>query len=223
MKAQYLMLLLAIGVAAVLFVACLFASPLGRDDRVGKALQAVTVCAALVASVIAVAGTDPKPRRVRIAIDPSIALEAVGTHLKADLPLSLRDAFNHLPEHFSSHQVYFKMTNNSGFTLVEPCIAFRLPLTKRHPHQINGNYMATFNSNLFNSQEHLHALVFGDTQVISNRNVPYWNEKEEVTIWIRMALGGANFAPFEVPVSINCQNAEGITKKVKIAHETPQR
>ena len=56
----------------------------------------------------------------------------------------------------------------------------------------------------------------------SNSNVPYWNEKEELTIWIRMALGEADFAPFEVTISINCQNAEGITKKVEISHETPR-
>jgi hypothetical protein len=222
MKAPYFIIVLAIILAGAWFVSYLFASPLGPDQRMGNAIQAGAVFAALIVAVIAVAGTDPKTRRVNIAITPSIALEEVGTHVKAELPPPLRTAFSHLPERFSSYRVYFKMTNDSGFSLSEPCIAFRLPIAKRHPHQIHGNYMATFNSNLFNSQEHLRALEFGDTQIISNSNVPYWNEKEELTIWIRMALGEADFAPFEVTISINCQNAEGITKKVEISHETPR-
>jgi hypothetical protein len=222
MKARHFIIVLVIILAGAWFMFYLFTSPRGPDQRMGNAIQAGAVFAALIAAVIALAGTDPKTRRINIAITPSIALEEIGTHVKAELPPPLRAAFDQLPEHFSSHRVYFKMTNDSGFSLAEPCIAFRLPIAKRHPHQIHGNHMATFNSNLFNSQEHVRALEFGDTQIISNRNVPYWNEKEELTIWIRMALGEAHFSPFEVTISINCQNAEGITKKVEISHETPR-
>jgi hypothetical protein len=109
------------------------------------------------------------------------------------------------------------MANDSGFTLKKPTLTFRLPLQKQHPHKVSEIYFfRTFNSNLFNSQRQLSLLEFADTCILSNSNLPYWNDQDDFTIWIRMVLDDGKLEPFIVEVSINCENAEGVTYKCKI-------
>jgi hypothetical protein len=225
MKARYTIFIIAILAAAIAFEYLLFASLLGEHPRLENGIQAAAVFIALLAAVVALAESDPKPRQVKVAIEPYIGIDHASTHTKASLPPHLARAFDHLhlSDPFSSHRVHFKMTNLSSFTLVRPSITFRLPLSRRNPHEVDGNYTATFNSNLFNSQDDLRILEFGDTQVLSNSNLPYWNDRDEVTIWVRMAFSEADLSPFDVEISVNGQNDQGITKRVQISPRTPRR
>lgn len=59
-------------------------------------------------------------------------------------------------------------------------------------------------------------LEFGDTCILSNSNLPYWNDKGDIMIWIKMALNDEDLKPFNVDVFINCENADGFTKPIKI-------
>jgi len=114
------------------------------------------------------------------------------------------------------------MTNKSGFTLNKPTLTFRVPLRRKHPHRGEKEQIwsrRSFNSNLYNSTQELRIFEFADTSILSNSNLPYWNSGEEITIWIRMVLDDSELKPFDVEVSVNCENADGITEKVKIYPE----
>jgi hypothetical protein len=50
--------------------------------------------------------------------------------------------------------------------------------------------------------------------VLSNSNLPYWNDKDNITFWIRMAMH-KDLSP-SIVVSVNCDNAEGVNQEVKI-------
>jgi hypothetical protein len=138
-------------------------------------------------------------------------------HGKANLSEDLAIAFEHLPDPFTSYRVHFRIKNVSGFTLVAPALTFRLPLEKRHLHSVSSSQVATFNSNLFNARDDMRILQFGNTQVLSNSNLPYWNDGEEIVIWIRMTLEPREFDPFDVGFSLNAENASGYSTRVKIS------
>jgi len=57
---------------------------------------------------------------------------------------------------------------------------------------------------------------FADTRIFSNSNLPYWNNKDELTFWVRMIIQNNFSESFDINTSINSDNAEGITKKVTI-------
>jgi len=59
-------------------------------------------------------------------------------------------------------------------------------------------------------------LEFADTRILSNSNLPFWNDEDDIKIWIRMLICDGKLEPFYVEVSVNSDNAEGITKRVLI-------
>jgi len=61
-------------------------------------------------------------------------------------------------------------------------------------------------------------LEFADTCIISNSNLPYWNDKESIILWVRMLPYDKDgvMDPYDVVVSANCENADGYTEKVTI-------
>lgn len=127
--------------------------------------------------------------------------------------------FDYLDDLIKSYHVQFKITNNSGFDWKKPTLTFRLPLDKQHPIDRKGgqNYSEqSFSSNLFNDQKDICQLDFVNTRILSNSNVPYWNNKDTFIIWIRMAINNENLEPFQVQVSVNCENADGVSYKVNV-------
>jgi hypothetical protein len=222
MKARYIVALAIIILATILFEYLMLAHPMGDSATLGNAIQAAAVFVALLAAVAAIAASDPKPKQVNVGIEPYISTGEAATHSKTELPDSLIAAFAHLQDTFQSYRVHFRLTNHSGFTLVAPTITLRLPIDRRHPHRVDGHFIATFNSNLFNSQEALRVLEFGETQILSNSNLPYWNDKDQITIWVRMTFGLQQSQPFSIEVSVNCENGQGTTKKVELSSNTPR-
>jgi hypothetical protein len=158
MKARYIVALAIIILAMILFEYLLLAHPMGDRPKLGNTIQAAAVFVALLAAVAAIAASDPKPKQVNVGIEPYISTGEAETHSKTELPDSLFSAFAHLQDTFQSYRVHFRLTNLSGFTLVAPTITLRLPIDRHHPHRVNGHFIATFNSNLFNSQEALYVL-----------------------------------------------------------------
>jgi hypothetical protein len=47
--------------------------------------------------------------------------------------------------------------------------------------------------------------------VLSNSNLPFWNDQDNITFWIRMAIH-KDLEP-TIVVSVNCDNAEGINQR----------
>lgn len=216
MKTKYIITVAILILMAIGFEYYIIASPLGSDTRIGNAIQSAAVFVALLAAIIALSAADPKAKKVKVTIEQDIDPNNVGRYYKAELPNDLQTKYEGLPDPITSHRVQFKITNTSGFTLKKPTLTFRLPLEKQHPHKVGDQYVLSFNSNLFNSQTELRLLEFADNRVLSNSNLPFWNNDDNITIWIRMLLNDGKLEPFMVDVSVNCENAEGVTKPVQI-------
>jgi len=221
MKTKYLIFMVFLILVAVGFGLVVVFSPLGEYSGLDKAIQSAAVFAALLAAVTALSAADPKMRTVKVKIEPSVDKADFGEYRKDELSESLKQAYQNFPDPVKSHKVQFKMTNISGFTLKNPTLTFRLPLQKQHPyrHKVSEIYSyRTFHSNLWNSQIELRLLEFADTCILSNCNLPYWDNQNDITIWFRMVLEDGKLEPFVVEVSVNCknENANGVTKKLKI-------
>jgi len=207
---------------AVVFNILIFRSPVGEHSRLEKDIQSTGIFVALFAAVIALSSSDLKKRRkVDIVIAPPF-IEEERTHDREKMTDALKEWYKDFPDPIRSHQFLFMITNNSEFTLIRSTITFRIPVDKKHPNKHEREelwHWRSFNSNLYNSRQDLRIMEFADTSILSNSNLPYWNNKDDITIWIRMLLDDGGLKPFDVEVSVNCENAEGITKKVKIYQE----
>jgi hypothetical protein len=216
-KGYRIVLILLIALSAA-FVYLVVASPLGTHSRLAEVIQTLGIFVALLAAVIALAAADPKRKSVKVGIEVSADEDHVGTYERHELSDDLKKDYKDFPSPLKSHRVQFKITNVAGFTLEKPTLTFRLPLQKQHPHIVPGQVCRkrTFHSNLFNSQQELRSLEFADTRILSNSNLPYWNDGDQMTIWIRMILDDGKLNPFNVELSVNSANADGITEKVEI-------
>jgi hypothetical protein len=215
-KNKYIITVVILILLGIAFEYYVIISPLGSDTRISNVIQSAAVFVALLATAIALSGADPKAKKVKVKIEQDIDPTNIQYYQKVDLPKDLQAKYNGFPDPITSHRVQFKITNTSEFTLKKPTLTFRLPLEKQHPHKLDNQYFLSFNSNLFNSQNELRSLEFADTRLLSNSNLPFWNNNDDVTIWIRMLVNDGKLEPFKVDVSINCENAEGITKAVWI-------
>lgn len=216
MKKRYLIIITSLIFIFVVFECFVVFSPLGEFSRFENIIQSAGIFIALLAAVIALAIADPEKKSVNVKIETSIDNVNIGMYPKNELSDNLKETYQNYPDPVKSYKVLFKITNTSGFTLEKPTLTFRLPLQKQHPRKVGQIYSGrTFNSNIFNSQQELRLLEFADTLILSNSNLPYWNYQDEITIWIRMVDDG-KFEPFIVEVSVNCENADGVTKKVEI-------
>jgi len=217
MKIRYIIAIGVLILLAIVFEYNIICSQYGLDTRIGNVIQSAAVFAALLAAVIALTAADPKLKKVKVRIEQSVDSKHVSFFTKSDLPIDLQTKYSTYPDPITTHRVQFKITNTSGFTLKKPTLTFRLPLEKQHPHKVDDIFTLTFNSNLFNSQTELQLLEFAETRLLSNSNLPFWNNEDDITIWIRMLLNDGKREPFMVEISVNCENAEGITKRVRIS------
>lgn len=213
MKYRYLAILAILFVFALVFAYITISTQIGDNSRLGNVIQSLGVFAALFAAVIALAGADPAKLSVKFELETAIDNEGIDEYNKNNLSDNLKKLYEKYPDPFKSYKINFKITNTSGSTWKNPNLTFRLPMRNSHPDKDNRERTA-FNSNIHNSSESYRQFQFQDTLVISNSNLPYWNDKDDLTFWIRMAIA-KNLEP-NVVVSVNCDNAEGVNQKIKI-------
>lgn len=218
MKIRYIVAITILILLGIVFEVLVIYSKVGEFSRLERIIQSAGIFVALLAAIIALSATDRKKKTVRVRIVPSIDKASINQYAHDKLTSELQQFYNKFPDPIESYRVQFKMTNTSGFTLKKPSLSFGLPLQKRHPAELEQRLhrICTFNSNLYNSQEELRLLEFADTLILSNSNLPYWNDGNDITIWIRMALNETVSETFDVVVSVNCENADGVTKNVPI-------
>jgi hypothetical protein len=185
--------------------------------NIDEILQGIGIIIAMIASIIAIAAFDPKRKKIKVKINSGVINKNGAKHKKSDLEGPLANQLSGYPDSFTSHQIYFEVKNISGFTLKKPSLTFCFPNDRRHPHKTIRGSILSNNSNLYNSTRDFQSLEFMDSIIISNSNVPFWNNFDEIKIWIRMVI--ETMPPFEVMVSINCENAEGISKIINIDPE----
>jgi hypothetical protein len=205
-------------------------TPLGSHDKYKTLIQTATGFIALGAAIVALSSSDKEIK----AISANILFDHFDNEsliLQRDIQPRLID-FEHPGTPIITFKVHFKLKNTTGFSLIKPFFTFKIPKDKRHPikmSHISEMYdNLGFNSNLLNVQkDDLRLIDIGEHIVFSNNILPYWNNNDEISIWIRMAeqvtIESSNGSfesksgnPFDVEVSINCDNADGITKIIRI-------
>jgi hypothetical protein len=183
----------------------------GDNSHLGNVIQSLGVFVALFAAVIALAGADPAKLSVKFELETFIDQKGIDEYRKNKLSDELKKFYEKFPDPFFSYKVNFKVTNTSGFTWKNPNLTFRLPMSNSHPDKGKPGRQA-FNSNIHNFSGNYRQFHFEDTLVLSNSNLPYWNDKDYFTFWIRMAIH-ENLKP-TIVVSVNCDNAEGSNRDV---------
>lgn len=218
MKAQYFVAFVLLILLFFGFEASIALTDLSSQSWISQAIAGAGVFVALIAAVIALHSADRKAPKIKAQIDVRIDRAKPLTHNRSEIPPTQLIQLRHDDEVFHSEKVSFAITNESGFTLKDPTLTFRLPLMKQHPHRVEGTgaWTVGFNTNLYNAPEALRILSFGDTAILSNSNLPFWNDGDQFEFWIRMALDAGGSDPFEVRVSFNASNADGITETVTV-------
>jgi len=212
MKTRYLMIIIVLILVAVGFELLVSFSQLGEYPHLENAVPSAGIFVGLTAAVVALSAADPKEKLVKAKIEPSVD-KVTGRYSKKQLSAKLKDSYQNLPDPIRSKKVQFKITNISGFSLRKPTLTFRLPLEKAHPSNGHNNayYGRPFNSNLCNSQRELQLLESAATWILPNSNLPYWNDEDSMTIWIRMVLDDGKLELFIFEVSVNCEDAMNLS------------
>ena len=224
MKTRYVFVLILLIVLFIAFEISLVVTQLSSQNWIPQAIAGAGPFVALIAAVIALHSADRSEPKIKAQVAVSIDRSKPLTHNLDEIPKPQRAQLTHDQNVFHSEKVSFSITNESGFTLKEPTLAFRLPLLKQHPHRANGGeWIVGFNSNMYNFRDELRVLKFGDTAILSNSNLPFWNDGDQVEFWIRLALDAGGTEPFEVEVSFNATNAEGITVSVEVDPSAPSK
>jgi len=214
MKFIYYLILLALFLIFGIFI-WLLRGYLKFSDWINTFTTLMATCAALAAGIIALGIANKSPHIVKFTVKMEVDKQNIQKYNPADLPDELRKGSGNKP--FHSYRVYFKIKNQSKFTLKRPVITFRLPADLTHPDKNDkGNWISCFHSNFFNVRIDLRSFQYEETIVLSNTILPYLNDDQELPIWIRMCLMEDDKKPRHVYIDLNCDNAEGETKEVII-------
>lgn len=133
-----------------------------------------------------------------------------------------KDFYENCPQPIRSYVVHFRMTNKSGYSLNRPVVTLWVPVEKQTPLNKRDGQGALFElrSNLYNSRSDLKILEMPQEVMLSNSNLPYWPDKKDLTIWVRMVIENKSKTSdkdeFTVQVSVNCENADGFTDTIHI-------
>lgn len=177
-----------------------------------NALQITSLLTAGIALVIALHSTNTKQRYATIDIKICKTEKAHSVE-KAALSAGLKDVYLEFSDPIEAHRVHFNLTNTSGFDLTKPSFMFRVPLEKKHPTK--DGRKRTCHSNLYNTPQVV-KLEMSDSLILFNTGLPYFNKDDSIEFWIKMALNTTSLEPFEIKVSVNCENADGTTQEITV-------
>jgi len=214
-KRGYIIIVVVLAVLLLFLISYLsFIATLDTDTIFSQSIQIFIGFAAILSAIIALAISDKKDKPINFSLySYALSRDNIKEHRKSDLVEALKKNFEKFPDIFQSHQVYFKITNKSGFTLKKPTITLRVPQKYMHPND-NGNGL-DIRSNLFNSLLTNQILKFADTIVLSNSNLNYLNDNEMIKIWIQVCLPIDDNKEVKFRVALNADNAGGKTFNVK--------
>jgi hypothetical protein len=221
MQKRYKIIICVLCITALVLTILSYLSWLGCNSQAARLIQILTALAIAVTAVIALSCADLPKQQVKGDIEPYITKDTTDwevTHPKGNMTDELKQFFVNCSDPVISYKVQFKITNTSDFDWVKPVVTFWLPFEKQHPRKDKKNIWSSFgyHSNTYNTQVDLRILEMVDGVIISNSNLPYWKKNKHITIWIRMALENGGKDPFEVEVSVDCENSIGFAKTVDI-------
>ena len=212
MKKRYFITLLSLLLLWILFLINDFSS----HPRIAYGIQISSIFIAFFVAIIALHASDKPKQKIKIK-NNVYANKQKGKYYKKDFNEKLLEAFIDYPDPVTAHQIFFKITNKSGFTLEQPTLTFKLPSLKKHPKKRKEKFtFKDFNTNLYNSTKDMKILDTGNSIYISNSNLPFWNNNDTLIFWIRMSIEGPKNNAFKIAISVNAKNANGIIEEVEI-------
>jgi len=210
MKARYILAVIALILLTFSFGYVIYNAPKETQLSWANAFQITSLLTAGIALVIALHSTDPKQRYATIDIKICKTEKAHSVE-KAALSPGLKEVYREFSDPIEAHRVYFKLTNASGFDLTKPSFMFRVPLEKKHPTKDGRKRRC--HSNIYNTSQAAQ-LEMSDSLILFNTGLPYFNKDDSIEFWIKMALTTTALKPFEIKVSVNCENADGTAQEI---------
>ncbi len=215
MRKGYLIVLFLLILLWLLLLLCDFSN----HPKMTYSIQISSIFIAFFVAIIALHASDKPKQKIKIN-NIVYANEQKGKYYKKDFSDILLEAYTNYPDPVTSHQIFFKITNKSGFTLEQPTLTFKLPSCIKHPYKRKEMYdLKNFNTNLYNSTQDMKMLDTGDSIYISNSNLPFWNNNDTHKFWIRMSIEKSENKTFQIAISVNAKNANGITENIEIDPE----
>lgn len=208
-------LIIFILILAIVVGALLLCSTISLESRISNSIQLVAAVAALLTALIALLISYPKTQKIDIEVNWEIDEDNIEDYDDSKFNQSLKDHFKEFKRPLKSKRVIFYFKNISNFDLNKPIFSFKIPQLFAHPSKSND--FLEFRSNIYNSQQELFFLDSIDYQVLSNKILPYMNKEDEIQLWVRMILDENKIKNNEITLFVNCENADGLTKKIKFS------
>jgi hypothetical protein len=213
MKPLYKKLILVLFIGAIILIVFSYVSLLGCDSQAARLIQILSGLAVAVAAVIALSNADIPKKKVNVTVE-KVYIDDERVVKESELD-GLKKFYKKFP--VTSYRVHLKIKNKSGFDLKNPVLTFaQLPKEKQPPYSQTGKKPYSkrrFTFSVVRTDKKAYSLVVDKKLLISLDGLPYWNKDSEIDVWIRMVLDDGEF---DVEVSVNCENADGVTKTVTI-------
>lgn len=221
MKTRYIISIITLLLLIAGFVYVAIYKPFGEKSPFEVIIQGLGVFVAVGLGIIALHSSDLPSKSVSANISYSLGefIEKTEANLPKDAVTRFKKKEINFP--YSECKLILNIKNISGFTLKNPTVTFCLPIDKRHPADFgNGIWELSFNSNLRNtivySAEKMKEFESGNYMYISNTILNYLQDDASIQIWVRLIPGDK---PFNVLVSLDCDNSEGFSQKIKVIPE----
>jgi len=197
---------------AILIGFLIYCSQLSYESKISTLIQFTTAVAAVLTALIALLISYPQKRKADIEINCQIDKNHIEGYEETKLNDTLKEHFKDYNKPLKSHRIIFTFKNNSDFDLKKPIFSIKLPIQFAHPDDSHNSLH--FRSNIFNSSRELFLLNTEDYYILSNNILPYMNKDDDIKIWVRMIIDEKRINENEITIFVNCENADGITKKI---------
>ena len=192
------------------------------NSNIDRAIQIGVILAAIYASIIALitaaSGLDPKPKQINSIISVKEA-DDEKIYYKKDMSDEVKNYFKAYPDKIFSYKFHFVVKNESDFDLKKPTITIRIPSNRKFPYNKKNSSQLTervITTNLYGYPKDLKKLDSVEHIILSNNLLPFLNKGEQIPFWVRMIINNQFPEQISVKVSLNSENAEGLTEEVVI-------
>ena len=186
---------------------------------------------AAVTAVIALSVADRKKEKIKAEIrkspyvkkfDQEVPIENQKFISISDISENdIKERYKDFNKPIKFYIVEFELVNRSNFDWKKPTFTYKIPVNQRYLKPRGENIWTEDlpHTNYHSVSPGSHYYVSGDNDIFSSIKLPYINNGKGLKIWFTLFLD-IDMEEFVISVSINCENAEGVTKEIRI---TPKK
>jgi len=227
MKCIYKIILVLIILTSIGWVISFRLTSFGDWPYLEKIIQGVGMFLAAFTATIALAVADRKKEKIKVEIikEPSIKNFDRGVPIDNQKFTSISDIsedkikerYKNFNQPIKFYIVEFELINKSNFDWKNPTFTYETPINQRYldPQGENRWVEHLPHTNYHNISSENYYYISGDNDIFSSIKLPYINKRTGLKIWFTLFLD-TTMEEFTINISINCENAEGITKEIKI-------